>query len=136
MAARIIVAAVLYFILMKTAKVKILDECIDFIMKKKRWLLAKKVFAEERTDTQDIWCNYTETDNKESQRNRQYNIKNKIALVWIQESTDGRYIWHKEEMQQIDVERATTYILQTIASKGELREMVFIMTEIHEYDDK
>ena len=36
MAARIIVAAVLYFILMKTAKVKILDECIDFIMKKKR----------------------------------------------------------------------------------------------------
>ena len=57
-------------------------------------------------------------------------------LIHFEEQTHGRQAWQKQEMDEVDVERAAAYVLQRGSNDSHLREIVLIMTEIHQGDDE
>jgi len=52
----------------------------------------------------------------------------------IEERTDVRQIRHKEEMYEVDVQRAAAYVLQRRTHHSELREILLIGAEVHKHD--
>ena len=56
--------------------------------------------------------------------------------ILVEEHTDGGNVGQEEEVQQIDVQRATSDVLQRGSNRRELREVVFVVTEIHEGDNQ
>ena len=55
--------------------------------------------------------------------------------VFVEENANGRNIGQEEEVQQIDVERPASDILQGGSNRREFGEVLLVVTEIHEDDD-
>ena len=54
--------------------------------------------------------------------------------VLVEEHADDRNVGHEEEVDEVDVERATAYILQGGANNGQLGEVLLVAAEVHEDD--
>ena len=58
-------------------------------------------------------------------------------LILVEECANGGKIWYEEEVQQIDVERASTDILQRATDNRAFRKIVLIVAEVHkDYSQK
>ena len=57
-------------------------------------------------------------------------------LIALEEQTHAGQTGHEEEMNQIDIQRATAYILQRGADDGHLGEVVLVVAEIHQGDEQ
>ena len=55
-------------------------------------------------------------------------------LIHFEEQTHGRQTGHEQEMNQIDIQRTTTYVLQRGTYDSHLREIMLIVAEIHQGD--
>ena len=57
-------------------------------------------------------------------------------VIVLEERADDGQAGQKQEMDEVDVERAASYILQRGSNDCHLREIVLIMTEIHQGDNE
>ena len=98
-------------------------------------LSSEKIFAEEWTNAQDVGRNDGKEDDEQGNHYRQRGVEHEIMTVFVEENADGRNIGQEEEVQQIDVERPASDILQGGSNRREFGEVLLVVTEIHEDDD-
>ena len=56
--------------------------------------------------------------------------------ILVEEHSDGGHVGHKEEMDEIDVQRTTSDILQRCSDNSQLSKVLLIVAEIHKDDGK
>jgi len=86
---------------------------------------------EEGTDAQDVGRDAAESNDEQGYEHRQRGVEHKVVTILVEERTDGRDVRHEEEVDEVDIERATTDILQRTADNRVAGEVLLIVAEIH-----
>lgn len=78
----------------------------------KRGLFSKKIFPQERTYSQDIRRNDAETDDDKADEHGQDNVHDEVVPVSIKKVAYARKVWQKEEVDEVDIQRTSSNVLQ------------------------
>ena len=95
---------------------------------------SEEVLLKERTDTQDVRRHTTEADDQQRDEHSQRQVDGEVVLVDLEERTNARQVGQEQIVDEIDVQRAASDILQAAPYDRHLREILVVITEIHEHD--
>ena len=77
-------------------------------------LSAEEVLFQERTDAEELGSDDAEGDDHQSDGDGGCGVEDEVVTVHAEELTHHRQFRQEEIVEQIDVERATAYELQTM----------------------
>ncbi len=86
---------------------------------------------EEGADAQDVRRDAAESNDEQGYQYRQRGVEHKVVTILVEERTDGRDVRHEEEVDEVDIERAATDILQRTADNRAAGEVLLIVAKIH-----
>ena len=95
---------------------------------------SEEVLLEERTDTQDVRRHTAEADDQQRDEHSQRQVDGEVVLVDLEERTNAGQVGQEQIVNEVDVQRAATDILQAASYDRQLREILMVITEIHEHD--
>ena len=95
---------------------------------------SEKVLLKERTDTQDVRRHTTEADDQQRDEHSQRQVDGKVVLVDLEERTNARQVGQEQIVDELDVQRATTDILQAASYDRQPRAILVVIAALHEHE--
>ena len=94
---------------------------------------AKKIFFQQRTNPEHVARHQAEAYHQQTQTHAQRRIYHKVLRMCLEKRTHHRHVRQENEVNQVHVQSALTYVLQPSAQTAFAGETVLVVAEEHEH---
>ena len=84
-------------------------------------LAAEEPLLEEWADAEDVAGDAAEANDEQRHEDGERGVEHEIVTIVIEEVANGGHIRHEEEVEQVDVERASSDVLQADADNRRVK---------------